>query len=302
MPEDWRFIGEGGTFQSGNLSFQTDTASLRLEWKPINKRNPDPLDVVTERFIKKIRKNIKKNVRIRKGFVNINEHKASFVNFNTDVKGQEYFWYCKPTNRLIIIEFMIREDENIPRSVIRKILRSFTCHGSDKRIWSVLGFRFETPKSLKLSARKFVVGRGMLSFLERKRSLLTNYQIKALFEYYSMANLQFEDLFMEHNKWFDNFYLNYLRKEYGKLRFGKPEAGQVQGHEVEIREGTLSYGLTWRSKAKFFVASWFCPNANRMYAITVAKEIIRPIFLKRQLNQEDLIDSFQKIVNSVQCH
>lgn len=302
MPEDWRLIEERGTSHSGNLSFQTDTVRFRLEWKPIGKKSPEPLGVILERFVGKMRKSAKGTLKVRKGSVKIHEHNASFVHFITDQKGGLYLWYCKPTGRLFVIELAFGKEGRGSTSVISRIIQSFTCHGLDGRIWSLLGFRFATPESLELDTRRFVVGKGALAFLEKKRSLLTEHRLRVLFEYFSMANVRFEDTYKEPNRWLDEYYLDHLKRRYGKLEFTKTQLGQVKGHKVEVRDGNSSSGLTWRSNAEFIVASWYCPDANRIYATMVTKEITRPIFLKRHLNKEDVKDLFKYIIKSIRCH
>ncbi|MGD8544549.1 MAG: hypothetical protein PVH12_00085 [Candidatus Bathyarchaeota archaeon] len=302
VPEEWQLIEEGGNSLSGKLSFQTDDASLRLEWKPISKKKPMPIRDITEKFTEKLRKKAKRNVKIRKGSINIQEHKAASVQFRTNVEGQGFFWYCKPTNRFFMIEFLTRKEAKIPKHVIEHVVKSFTCHGLKGRTWSILGFSFETPKSFELETRKFVVGKGILLFQEKRRNPLTETRTSVLFEYFSMANVQFEDTYMEPHRWFDDYYVDGLKKRFGKPKLEEHSDLQIKGHSVKVIKGTASSGWTWRKKVGFIIAFWYCPGSNRIYVMMVSDEITRPIFLRRRLEEDDLKQCFQDVVETIQCH
>lgn len=238
----------------------------------------------------------------RKGTTPIHQHQAFFVHFKTDIEGYAFFWYCNESSRLLVGQFTFKLADQYSKSVMRKTLRSLKCHGLDQNVWSVLGFSFKTPNSFRLIERKMIVGRTLLSFQEEERHPAAVQKTEILFEYFSMANVQFETTYTKPKKWIDEYYLDELKKRYRGLKLKASRGRRIQGHRATVKKGSASSGLTLRKKALFIVASWHCPDMNRMYSVTVSKQVFRPIFLRRQVNEEDLKESFNNFFSSVSCH
>lgn len=238
----------------------------------------------------------------RKGTTPIHQHKAFFVHFKTDIEGYAFFWYCNESSRLLVGQFTFKRADRYSKSVMKKVLRRLRCHGLDQKVWSVLGFSFETPKSFRLMNRKMIVGRTSLSFMEEERRPSTAQKTEILFEYFSMANVQFETTYTKPRKWIDEYYFDELKKRYRGLKLEASKSRRVQGHRAAVKKGSASSGLTLRKKALFILASWYCPDMNRMYSVTVSRQILRPIFLRRKVNEEDLKKNFKNFFSSISCH
>jgi len=238
-----------------------------------------------------------------KGTTSIHKHQAYFVHFKTDIEGYAFFWYCNESSRLLVGQFTYSRTDRQAKSVMKKILKSLRCHGLDQNVWALLGFFFKTPKSFKLMNRKMIVGRTSLSLMEEeKQSKFTDQKTAIFFEYFSMANVRFEATYMKPKKWIDEYYLGELKKRYRGLQLEASRSRRVSGHRAAVKKGSASSGLTLRKKALFIVASWHCPDMNRMYSVTVSKQIVRPIFFQRKIDEEDLKKLFKDFFLSISCH
>lgn len=200
-------------------------------------------------------------------------------------------------------QFTFKRADRDSKSAMKKVLRALRCHGFDQNVWSFLGFSFKLPKSFKLMNRKMIVGRTSLSFLEEEqRYPFTEQKTEILFEYFSMANVQFETTYKKPKKWVDEYYFGELKKRYRGLKLEASRSRRVQDHRAVVKKGIVNSGLTWRKTALFIVASWHCPSMNRMYSVTVSKQIRRPVFLRRKVNETDLKNSMKNFFASVTCH
>lgn len=238
----------------------------------------------------------------RKGTTRIHQHKAFFVHFKTHIEGYAFFWYCNESSRFLVGQFTCKRTDRHSKSIMKNILISLRCHGLDQNVWSILGFSFKTPNSFKLMNRKMIVGRTSLSFQEEKPHPFATQKTEILFEYFSMANVQFETTYTKPKKWIDEYYFDELEKRYRRLKLELSRSRRIHGHRAAIKKGSATSGLILRKKALFIVASWYCPDMNRMYSVAVSKQIFRPIFLRREVDEEDLKRVFKSFFSSVSCH
>ena len=239
----------------------------------------------------------------RKGTTRIHQHQACFVHFRTDIEGYAFFWYCNESSRLLVGQFTHRPTDRQAKSVMRKILKALKCHGLDQNVWALLGFVFKTPKSFKLMNRKIIVGKTSISLMEEeKRYPFIDQKTEILFEYFSMANIRFEATHTKPEKWINEYYFGELKKRYRGIQLEASRSRRINGHRVAIKKGSASSGLTLRKKALFIVASWHCPDMNRMYSVTVSKQILRPILFNRTVDKEDLEKVFKDFFSSIICH
>ena len=287
--------------RSGSLRFEGDSSQFELKWEPLQEKRFQPLPELADNFVQRLKKS-EETLTCRKGTTPIHQHQAFFVRFKTDIEGYAFFWHCNESSRLLVGQFTQKQVERDSKSVVKRILRSLRCHDSDQNAWSVLGFSFKTPKSFRLMNRKMIVGRTSLSFLEEERHLSMTRRVELLFEYFSMANVQFETTYTKPKKWIDEYYFDELKKQYRGLKLETSKSKRIQGHRVAIKKGSASSGLTLRRKALSIVASWYCPNMNRMYSVTISKQILRPIFLGCTLTEEDLNKIFNDFFSSISCH
>lgn len=304
FPENWQLTAEGGDTLTGKLKFEADDSRFELKWEPIQKERLQLLSELTERFVQQLRKS-EKTVTCRKGKTSIHRHQSLFVHFKTNIEGYTFFWYCHESSRFLVGQFTFKKVDSDTKEAMKKILRSLRCHSLDQNVWSILGFSFEIPKSFKLIKRKMVVGRTSLSFLsssEEERRPFTEQRMEILFEHFSLANVQFETIYTKPKKWIDKYYFDELKKRYRGLKLEAARSRRVQGHLAAVKNGTASSGMTLRRKALFILASWHCPEMNRMYSVTASKQVGRPIFFRREVNEEDLKRKFKRLLASVICH
>ena len=301
FPANWQLAAEGGDTRSGSLRFEGDISQFELKWEPLQEKRFQPLPELADNFVKELKKS-KKTVTCRKGTTPIHQHQAFFVHFETDIEGYAFFWHCNESSRLLVGQFTQERVERDSKSVVKRILRSLRCHDSEQNAWAVLGFSFKTPKSFRLMNRKMIVGRTSLSFLEEERHPSMTRRVELLFEYFSMANVQFETTYTKPKKWIDEYYFDELKKQYRGLKLETSKSRCIQGHRVAVRKGSASSGLTLRRKALSIVASWYCSNMNRMYSVAASKQILRPFFLRCKLTEEDLKKIFNDLFSSISCH
>ncbi len=307
FPENWQLAAEGGDSRSGSLRFEGDISQFELKWEPnapapIGKKLAQELPELADRFVQQLKKS-EKTVICGKGTARIQQHEAHFVHFKTDVEGYAFFWYCIESSRLLVGQFTSKRSDRESKSVMKKVLKSLRCHGLDQNVWALLGFFFKTPKSFKLMDRKMIVGKTSLSLVEEERqSPFADQKTEILFEYFSMANVRFEATYLKPKKWIDEYYFGELKKRYRGIQLEASRSRHINGHRVAVKKGSASSGLTLRRKALFIVASWHCQDMNRMYSVTISKQIVRPILFQHKIDEGDLKKCFKDFFSSISCH
>ncbi|HID90900.1 TPA: hypothetical protein EYP44_02965 [Candidatus Bathyarchaeota archaeon] len=301
IPEDWRFTVEGGNIRSGYLRLEAEGLCLELRWERIRRR-PKPLSTIADELVKQLEKSkkVKKVIVRKRGKTRIFRHDALFVHLKSDVAAWVFLWYCNESNRFVTCQFSSKAVARHPNLIRKQVLKSLRCHGFSRNIWSVIGFYFETPTSFELKERKLAVGRTSLLFSREERSTFAEQRSEILFECFSLANVRFEKLYESPGKWMEEYYLKELRKRYRKLKLRASRSTRIRTHKVAVKKGSAGSGIIWRKTASFIVASWYCPDMNRMYAVTVSDQIKRPII--RCSVGEDFVDIFKDFFSSVNCH
>lgn len=146
------------------------------KWEPIPKRRR-PISVIAttliekmeEQYGKKKRRPQTRNVTIlEKNDARVFSHEALFMVVKAQTEERLYLWYCEESNRVIIVRFIFKTFDESSKKIIKQVLESGECHREDSNVWSLLNFRFETPKDLLLTDTKITVGRLALSFLAQK--------------------------------------------------------------------------------------------------------------------------------------
>jgi len=303
VPKDMRFASEGGSIKSGYMRLEAEDFSFEFKWEPFQTKKTKPISEVADGFIRELEKNQKLKISVRKkGSTHLFQHKALFINFKSTIEERVFLWYCEESNRIIISRFAFKSIDNTSQRIIKRVLSSFKCHGQDAALWSVLGFSFKAPTSFQLTDRKMTVGRAYFLLLEQKATPFAERRREILFEYFSMANITFEEDYMNFDKWMEKHYFKDLKKRYRKIKFQSSTSEKVIGHKALVKEGFSISGFTTRKSSLYNNIVWYCPDSNRIYSITISTHVTRPLPLKREIDREDFKKFVQETLSSVECH
>lgn len=311
IPEEMRLTSEGGNIKSGYLKFEMEGFLIEIRWDPFEPKKTKPLAEIANSFIKEIKKTIEKKSKKKidlkvesMGNVLISSHNAYSMNIKSGTgKDLVYIWVCKDSKRVIIAHLISLLPEEKSKEIIEHTLSSFKCHFNEESIpWVALNLRFQIPDSFLLSERKIAAGRTYLTFRERKFSVFTEKGRNLVIEYFSMANLIFEDTYKNPEKWFQDKYWKDLKKRLKNIAFQTSETKRFMRHKAVYKRGIKKSGLLSRRTTVSENLTWYCSKSNRIYSITFASYVNRPFFLKRKLDEEEDKRIMQDFLSSFKCH
>ena len=306
VPEDVYLTRQGGDAKQGTLTLESEKYMIEIKWEPIPEK---PIKAVADLVIEQARKNIKKKmkrdleVRERRS-TTIHNHDAVYLHLKSIIEERYYIWYCQESDRVVVFRLVCESLDEKTREMIKRFFNSLRCHYKGKNIWSLMKTRFETPESFLLKDAEIKVGRARFILSDDKLSAFTIKTKMIIVEYFSLANLVFTDTYEDPEKWFEKNYLKDLKKvlKKRKIEFKTSEKKDLEGHTIIIRQAEKISGLSSRSTNLYSTAVWYCPEMNRMYAVTVASSIVKPFFLKRELNKKEHEKIFNEIIESFKCH
>ncbi len=312
VPEEVRFTRYGGNAKKGSFMLEAENYLIEGKWEPIPKRRR-PISVIAATLIDKMGEQYgKKKRRIRKQNVTILEkndarvfsHEALYMVVKAQSEERLYLWYCDESNRVVIVRFIFKTFDDSSKKIIKQVLESFECHGKDSNVWSLLNFRFETPMDFLLTDTKIAVGRARFILSGKKVSSFTEKTSTLIVEYYSMANVVFQDALNNLDEWFKKNYEKDLCKQLKKrrIKFVLAEPRKLLKHELVMKESKSKSGLTWRETTRFTNATWYCPESNRIYIVTFTHNLSRPIIFKRQIPESEYADPVDNLLSSFKCH
>lgn len=312
VPEEMRLTAEGGNINSGYFKLEMENLLLEVKWEQFNPKKPKSLAEISASFIENIRKTIekatKKKVDIKVKVMEnifISSHNARSMVLETEsgLKEPTYLWVCEKSNRIIIAHFVFSPLMEEVEKTIERILGSFKCHTEEDSVtWSALNIRFSIPPSFLLSERRIAVGRTYLTFRDQKFSTFAELGRSFSIEYFSMANVVFEDTYKDIDTWFQKNYWKDLKKSHKNIAFQSGESKKIMRHNAVYRHGIRRSGLLTRRTAICKNLTWYCSKSNRIYSITYMSYISRPFFLKRKLSEEEEEKIFQDLLSSFKCH
>jgi len=104
--------------------------------------------------------------------------------------------------------------------------------------------------------------------------------------------------------WFKKNYEKDLNKQLKqrRIKFKSVEPQKLMKHDLTMKEAISKFGVTWRNTALYTNATWYCPESNRIYSVTLAFNIARPIFLKRNIIESEYTDLMKNLLSSLKCH
>jgi len=307
VPEEMHLTRHGGDAYQGTLSLETEGYLIEFNWQPIPKK-PKPILSVVETIVDQAKKNAKKKktkfcIKGKKD-TTVYGHNAVYLRLETQIEEYYYIWYCQESNRLVILRFVCETFDEKSRNLIKQFLNAFKCHMKENNVWALMKIRFESPQSFLLKEARIGVGRAHIELEERKLSAFTE-RVRAIYlDYFSLANLTYKDTYEDPEKWFEKNYLKELKKALKKRRIKFETSGETElrNHKAVIKRAATRSGLTTRSANIYTNATWYCPEMNRLYSITVTSGATKPFFLKRKLDEEEHEELFNGLLASFQCH
>jgi len=303
VPWEARLVREGGNAKTGSMRIEAESYFFEVKWEEVQPKKIKPLSEVVSAFIEKLEKESKRKIPFRaKRQANVFNHDALFMSVKTDVEERVYFWYCEESLRVMTILFAFRSLNPASRTIMKQVLDSIRCHGEETNLWTVLETEFEVPSSFLLTERKLMVGRTHLLFLEQKFSPFTQRRREILFDYFSMANVQFESYLKDLNKWVEKWYLKDLKKRYRGMKFEVPAEEKISTHIALIKKGRGRGGFTTRKFALYTNVTWYCEDLNRIYSVTTSEHVARPLGAKLRIDEETFEDFSKEFISKVKCH
>ncbi|MEM2673949.1 MAG: hypothetical protein QXG34_04425, partial [Candidatus Bathyarchaeia archaeon] len=205
IPEDMRLTAESGNLNSGYLKFEMEGFLVEVRWDPLDPRKAKSLALIADSFVKNIKKTLEKTSKKRidikienVGNIFVSSHSAyvMILKPNSGLREPVYIWNCDRSKRIVVMHFTSLLSDEESENLIKRIVNSFKCHLEGDFIpWAALNLRFNLPPSFLLSERKIAVGRTHLTFNEQKFSTFAEKGKNLMIEYFSMANLIFEDTY-----------------------------------------------------------------------------------------------------------
>lgn len=312
VPEEMRLATEGGNINSGYFRLEMENLFLEVKWEQANLKKPKSLAEISASFIDSARKTIEKTAKkkvdvkakvMENVFVSSHNARSMLLETGSGLKEPTYIWVCEKSGRIIIAHFALSPLIEEGEKIVERILGSFKCHTEEDSVtWSALNTRFNIPSSFLLSERKIAVGRTYLTFRDQKFSTFAEIGRSLSIEYFSMANVIFEDTYKDVDAWFQKNYWKDLRKSHKNIAFQSSEGKKIMRHNAIYRYGVSKSGLFTRKTMLCKNLTWYCSKSNRIYSITYTSYVSRPFFLRRKLSEEDEERFFQSFLSSFKCH
>ena len=311
VPEEMRFTRQGGNAKSGNFMLESEDCLVEAKWQPIPKR-PKPISSIVGTIVEQMEKYEKKKKRDKRQTVKIlgketahvYSHDALYIVVKAQVEERYYIWYCNESERIIILRFVFKTFDDKSRRMLKRMVDSMKCHGEGFNVWSLMNLRFETPVSFLLTESNIRVGRAQFLFTDNQLSMFTEKTSTILLEYFSMANLLFKDTYKDIDKWFEKNYRKDLSKQLKKrkIKFQLAKPRKLRRHKVVVKQAKMTSGVSWRTTTIYTNATWYCSGSNRIYSVTVASSIKRPILFKRILDEAGHAKMVDDFLSSIKCH
>lgn len=316
LPEDWNFVEESGGRRNGSMGFVSTYATFELKWEEIKKKGDLSVESVADNLVKKLDKSIKNLKALKKGSTKVFGHNAVYLHLETDLKGYGITWYCEDLEKMFIGLFIFKPAElEKAKLIFNHLLGSIKCHSVDGwERWSVLGFSFKTPSNFKVARvplEKALLGRNSLFLHAEEQHPFSVERTEVYFDYWSAANVIFEEVYSDPKRWFKEHFEEQFRKRYrGKMRKGRFQKSTIKGHTAKVLKSTVKRGSLEQTVTRNNTYMWYCPNTNRIYALTLSKiqrkqQILLRLFKRFVSAKKQGASSariFDEILGSVSCH
>jgi hypothetical protein len=304
VPEDWNFSVESGRQRQGFVRLSSSSSSFELKWEKMEKKKEFSLESVVDKFIEKLRKTDKKVKLLKKGSEEVFGHNALYFHFESEYKGYGTVWYCEEEEKVFLGLFSFKPEYKEARLTFKRCLDSIKCHTLDDwSTWALFRFSFKTPSKFELIKRRFLVGHTTLALCEEKAHPFCTERSEVFFQYWSPANVKFEETYNDMEKWFENFYESELKKRYNvKVKDERLRNTKINGHRAKILKTIIKGGLIGRNIIRNGTYMWYCPETNRVYALTLSKGVHKTLFVPSKKYEAVPTRMFGKILTSFSCH
>ncbi len=305
VPEEMRFTRQGGDSRLGNFMLEAENYLIEAKWETFEPKKAKPLSEIAEALVGQVKKQSKKQsiTVLGKEDTYVSKHKALYMIMKSQAEERVYIWYCDESQRVIIFRFVFGTFDESARKITKYVLDTVQCH-SEKSIWSLLNLHFETPNSFLLTDTKITVGRAHFILMDRQLSSFGEKTERILIEYFSMANLIYEETYRDLDRWLEKNYLKDLGKRLKerRIKFKPAEPIAIKRHKIMVKQAAVKSGVSWRKTTNYTNATWYCPRTNRIYSVTVASSNKRPAFLKREIDKEAHSKLLGDLLVSFDCH
>lgn len=305
LPKDWNFNAESGNQRQGFIKLSSAYSTFELKWGKIANVKKFSIESAVDKLVKKLKKADKNLKLLRKGSSKVFDHNSIHFDFKSKYKGRGTVWLCEKNEKVFIAILTVKPDDfKQANLVLKRLLDSIKCHTKDSwKSWSLFGFSVKTPSKFELKDRRFLAGHGTLTLSTEEAHLLYTQETQVLFQYWSVANVKFEETYTDIEKWFEEFYEKELKKRY-KWKMKKKEFQniRVNGHSARMLRSTAKGGLTSLNISKNNTYMWYCPQRNRIYALTLSKGVRKKRFMPSKKIGALPRRMFNKILSSVSCH
>ncbi len=305
VPEDWNFVVESGDKEAGYMGLNSSYSRFELKWEKMKKKKTFSIDTIIDNLIKKMKKSNKTLELLSRRNMKVFGHNAIFFKFKTIEKGYGITWYCDDKEKVFVGLFSFKSSESEKaKAAFDGLVDSVKCHGRGKQDqWAVFGFSLKVPSELKLTERKFLVGLGTLSFYNEKMRPFRTEKYDLVFQYWSPATLKFKDTYDDPKKWFEEVYEKTLKERFkGKLKKKRFQSFRIMDHAAKTLTSTVKRGFMSQVIMKNKTCIWYCPETNRIYAVTLSKALSKMRFLPTKKYETEPKEMFNKILASISCH
>ncbi len=304
VPEDWNFSVESGSQRQGFIRLASISSSFELKWEKMEKKKKFSLESLVDKLIEKLQKSDKKLKLLKRGSSEVFGHNALYFHFESGYKGYGTAWYCDKGEKIFLGLFTFKPEYKQARLTFQRCLGSLKCHTLDEwNTWTLFGFSFKTPSKFELMERKFLVGHTTLALSREELHPFCREKTEAFFQYWGPANVKFEETYNDLEKWFEEFYEKELKKRYkGKMKKEEFQSLKIYGHPAETLTSTTKRGLVSQTTSKNGTHMWYCPETNRIYALTLSKSLSKTRIIPSKKYEAIPVETFDKILASVSCH
>jgi len=302
VPEDWSVIVESGSQRQGFVRLASTSSSFEFKWEKMEKKKEFSIESVVNNLIEKLQKSDKNLKLLRKGSSEVFSHNALYFHFESEYNGYGTAWYCDKGEKLFLGIFTFKPEYKQARLTFNRCLGSLKCHTLDDwNTWALFGFSFKTPSKFELMDRKFLVGHTTLVLSREELHPFCKEKAEAFFQYWSPANVKFEETYNDLEKWFEEFYEKELGKRY-KVKKEGFRSLKINGHPAKTLTSTTKRGLVSQTVSKNSTHMWYCPETNRIYALTLSKSLRKTRIIPSKKYEAIPVETFDKILASLSCH
>ncbi|MGB9718037.1 MAG: hypothetical protein ACPL4E_06300 [Thermoproteota archaeon] len=182
-PKGWVLAAESGGMLDGYFRIDSKTtAKLEVKWeKQASERKPrtkvQPM-IVINKFIEDYMTRAKRRGKAEvyeRGSARICEHNAYFARWRDIGDIVTISWVCENESKVFLLNYYLEPGEKW-EDVASWLVPGFICHTPEK-FWRyrLIGVEFNVPKGYSLQTRKLLLGKPIVVFKTRDRTLLIHW-------------------------------------------------------------------------------------------------------------------------------